>query len=178
MTSSSCSSTTRIVESETSLVTVSNAGGGGSMPILELGDEGEATLAFLESGSHIVPLFLSSVSSDGTAERCGFHRPEFWLKVRGGRAMAEVDDSAHEPDADGERKAGYCIVIPSWLLGYRCEVWAVEGVRRVPGEENDDKMGEIGETGEPGKKSSSDLFEAGLREVETELLDLDEPGRG
>ena len=91
--------------------------------------------------------------------------------------MADGDDSAHEPDADGERKAGYCIAIPSWLLGYRCEVWAVEGVRRAPGEENDDKMGEMGETGEPGKKSSSDLFELGLSEAETELLDLDELGR-
>lgn len=125
----------------------------------------------------MVPLFLSSVSSDGTAERCGFHRPELWFIARGGRAVAEGDDSAHEPDVDGERKAGYCMAIPSWLLGYRCEVWAVEGVRRAPGEENDDKMGEMGETGEPGKKSSSDLFELGLSEAETELLDLDELGR-
>lgn len=178
VTSSSRSCTTRMVESETSLVTVSNAGGGGSMPVFDFGDADWATLVFLESGSHIVPLYLSSGSSDGTADRCGFHRPELRLRVRGGRANAEGDDSAHDPDADGDRMAGYCILIPSWLLGCRREVWDVEGVRRVPGDENDDRMGEMGDTGEPGKRSSSELFEAGLAEAETELLDLDEPGRG
>lgn len=98
--------------------------------------------------------------------------------MRGGRVNAEDDDSAHDPDADGDRMAGYCILIPSWLLGYRREVWEVAGVRWVPGDENDDRMGEMGDTGEPGKMSSSDLLEAGLGEGETELLDLDEPGRG
>lgn len=70
VTSSSRSSTTRMVESETSLVTVSNAGGGGRMPVFDFGDEAWGTLVFLEPpASHIVPLYLSSVSSDGTAER-------------------------------------------------------------------------------------------------------------
>ena len=49
--------------------------------------------------------------------------------------------------------------------------------------ENDDKMGEMGDTGELGEKSSSDLLEvgfdeAGFGEAGTEPLDLDEPGRG
>lgn len=166
-----------MVESLTSLVTASSAGGGGSMPVFEMGDEDLAMLAFPESDGHVVPLFLSSVSSDGTADRCGFHRPEGRLTDRGGRAGGEADDSAHDPDADGERRTGYCTLTPSWLLGYRCDVWDVEGVRRVSGEENDDRMGEIGEIGEAGKKSSSDLLEAGLSEAATELLDLDEPGR-
>ena len=83
------------------------------MPVFIFGDEGGTALVFPESESHTAPVLLSSVSSEGTAERCGFHRPELRLSVRGGRANAEGDDSAHDPDADGERMAGYCILIPS-----------------------------------------------------------------
>jgi hypothetical protein len=108
VTASSRSCTTRMVESVTSLVTVSNAGWGGSILACDVGAAPWASLGWLESGRRMMPLFLSPESSDGTADRCGFHRPEPRLGWRGGRAIADDgDDSAHDSEADGERRAGY-----------------------------------------------------------------------
>lgn len=82
------------------------------MPVLELYEdelyeEELAALTSLDSESHMVPLFLSSISSECTTDRCGFHRSETRLGFRGGLVGAEGVDSAHDPEAVGGRTIGY-----------------------------------------------------------------------